>query len=298
MEAQWELIIFTLFSTLAAGLFAGQGILALCGKGGKLHLAALIAEALALAIGGIAAFLHLQHWERIFNGFGQLKSGITHELIGIVVFGIAIVVVFVTLRRSQDGQTLPKWAGILAVVMGIMLTYVTAASYDMSARPAWGTPVLYVYYFSEAFLLGAVGLWIVSAIVKADDIYRPLARFSAIAGAISIVAIVVYGFVVANVQYSDVGLYFFDPTDSTAPHMDASAIAASIITGENAPLFWLGSVALGATLPALLGLVYLKKEINTKVIAATATVCALGGGLAFRVIFYIVSATIWPFYTR
>jgi anaerobic dimethyl sulfoxide reductase subunit C (anchor subunit) len=297
MEIQWPLMVFTLFSTLAAGLFGGQGILIMLGKGNKIHLTALIIELVALAIGGISAFFHLQHWERIFNGFGQLASGITHELIGIVIFGIAIIIVVVALRRSKDKQSLPKWAGILAIAMGVMLTYVTAASYDMSARPAWGTPMLYVYYYAEAFLLGAVGLWVIAAIKKSDDIYKGLAKYSVIASVASIAVIIIYGFVIANVHYSDVGLYFFDPTDSTAPHVDASAIATSILTGEHAPLFWLGSVVLGAVIPAILGLLYLKKEeINVKLIAGTISICALGGGLIFRIIFYIVGATIWPFY--
>jgi anaerobic dimethyl sulfoxide reductase subunit C (anchor subunit) len=299
METQWELMIFTLLCTLAAGIFAGQGILVLFGKGGKLHMAALITEVVALVAGGFSAFLHLQHWNRIFNGFGQIQSGITHELIGIVVFGTAIIIVFVVLRKSEDKQTLPKWAGILALVMGIMLTYVTAASYDMSARPAWGTPMLYAYYFTEAFLLGAVGLWILSVITKSDDAYKGLAKSSAIAGALSVIAVILYGFVIAYVQYSDVGLYFFDPTDSTAPHFDASSIAMSILVGENALLFWLGSVGIGAAIPAILGLLsLLKDKINVAAIAGVAALCALGGGIAFRIIFYIVSATIWPFYTQ
>ncbi len=36
--------------------------------------------------------MHLQHWERIFNGFGHITSGITLEFIGVIVFMICLAV--------------------------------------------------------------------------------------------------------------------------------------------------------------------------------------------------------------
>ena len=62
-----------------------------------------------LAAGGIAVFFHLEHWERIFNGFGHLTSGITQELIAIVVLAVVAVVYLVYLRRGDDGAKVPTW---------------------------------------------------------------------------------------------------------------------------------------------------------------------------------------------
>ena len=64
---------------------------------------AWIAAAVLLAAGGIAVFFHLEHWERIFNGFGHLTSGITQELIAIVVLAVVAVAYLVYLRRPSDG---------------------------------------------------------------------------------------------------------------------------------------------------------------------------------------------------
>ena len=50
---------------------------------------AWVVSAVLLAAGGIAVFFHLEHWERIFNGFGHITSGITQELIGCVALAIA-----------------------------------------------------------------------------------------------------------------------------------------------------------------------------------------------------------------
>ena len=102
METQWPLVIFTFFVCVTCGLLGSMSVLALKGQGRDLQMTALVASAVSLVIGGIGSFLHLQHWERIFNGFGHITSGITQELIGCVVLAILIVVWFVMLRGSKN----------------------------------------------------------------------------------------------------------------------------------------------------------------------------------------------------
>ena len=79
MELQWPLILFTTLVAWSAGLFGAQAVAVLRGGGGRAQMPALVASVALLAAGGIAVFFHLQHWERIFNGFGHLTSGITQE---------------------------------------------------------------------------------------------------------------------------------------------------------------------------------------------------------------------------
>ena len=74
MELQWPLIIFTTLLAWSCGVFATQGVLALKGEGKEIQLPALITSVVLLAVSGIAVFFHLQHWERIFNGFGSSCS--------------------------------------------------------------------------------------------------------------------------------------------------------------------------------------------------------------------------------
>jgi anaerobic dimethyl sulfoxide reductase subunit C (anchor subunit) len=62
------------------------GLLAGLGKAREIQIPATVVSLVAVILGGIASFLHLEHWGRIFNRFGHLTSGITQELIGIVVF--------------------------------------------------------------------------------------------------------------------------------------------------------------------------------------------------------------------
>ena len=86
MELQWPLILFTTLTAWACGVFGCQGVLALKGAGKKSQQLLAVVSCVLLALGGIAVFFHLQHWERIFNGFGHITSGITCGFIAIVVF--------------------------------------------------------------------------------------------------------------------------------------------------------------------------------------------------------------------
>jgi anaerobic dimethyl sulfoxide reductase subunit C (anchor subunit) len=289
MEVQWSLVIFTLFICLASGTFAGAGLLALLGKGQKLQIPAIIISLVAVVIGGFASFLHLQHWDRAFNGFGHLSSGITQELIGIVVFVIVLVIYFVV---SRKGET-PKWVGALALVVGVALVIVMARSYFMPARPIWSTSLLFVFYLAQMVAAGGTALWLLSAAVKADDSGVLAARITAIGGLLVVVSLVAYAFFVSTVTFPAVGNYF-DPTDPTKPMVATTGYGAELLTGSLAIYFWIA--LLGGVAVALLGLLKWKKGDNGLAFGALALVCALGGGIFFRVALYLLGVSAYGFY--
>ena len=113
MEIQWPLALFTTFLAWSAGTFAAQGVLALKGKGERAQFPLLVIAAVMLAVGGIAVFFHLEHWERIFNGFGHLSSGITQELIVIVIMAIIGIVYFAMMRRNEG--KVPTWLSLIHI---------------------------------------------------------------------------------------------------------------------------------------------------------------------------------------
>lgn len=80
MEMQWPLILFTLFMAWSAGVFGASAVLSLARTGRRVQMPALITSVVLLIVGGVAVFFHLEHWDRIFNGFGNPTSGITQEL--------------------------------------------------------------------------------------------------------------------------------------------------------------------------------------------------------------------------
>ena len=137
MELQWPLILFTTLLAWAAGVFGAQCLYALRGQGTRAQMPALITSAALLVVGGIAVFFHLEHWERIFNGFGHLTSGITQELIAIIVLFVAMVVYFVYLRRGGDDAKVPTWLAAIGLVLAVVLVAVMGHSYMMASLPAW-----------------------------------------------------------------------------------------------------------------------------------------------------------------
>ena len=252
MELQWPLILFTTLVAWSAGLFGAQAVAVLRGGGGRAQMPALVSSVALLAAGGIAVFFHLQHWERIFNGFGHLTSGITQELIAIVVFVVVAVAYFVMLRKSGDG-TVPKWLAVCAVVIALVTSAVFAHSYTMAARPAWDSLLEVLSLVGASCVMGPATYALILAAVRpgdqpaerAADVAAP-AGLPALVGALvnAVTATAYAAFLqLSGSSFADVGLYF-DPTHPTKAMADAAAAVAS-----QAPLLWVGAVAVGALVP-------------------------------------------------
>ena len=164
MELQWPLILFTTLVAWSAGLFGTQALMAVFGVGKRAQVPAWVASAVLLAAGGIAVFFHLEHWERIFNGFGHLTSGITQELIAIVVLAVVAVAYLVLMRKSDDGASVPKWLAWVAVALSVVLVAVMAHSYTMAARPAWDSVLWILYVLGNACVLGPATFLLISTL--------------------------------------------------------------------------------------------------------------------------------------
>jgi anaerobic dimethyl sulfoxide reductase subunit C (anchor subunit) len=290
MEIQWSLIVFTLFTCLASGTFALQGLLAALGRGQVVQLSAVITAFAAIVIGGIASFTHLQHWDRAFNGFGHITSGITQELIGIVVMVIAMVIYFAV---SRKGST-PTWAGIMALIVGVAMVVVMTTSYMMPARPVWSTPALYVFYLAQALVAGAATLWFIAAVKKDGAAAALGAKATALGGALVVVSLAVYAAVIASVHFPEVG-YYFDPTQPTKEMADASNLAGQLLTGSLAGYFW-ASLVVGGVVAFVLGVLKWKDASGSLAFACVSVVCALAGGIAFRTVLYVLGASVFIFY--
>ena len=75
MEIQWPLILFTFFNCLAGGIFLMQGILTLSGKGKAMQFVSCVSAIVALAIGGLSVFFHLQHPLRMPSSPSSIFAG-------------------------------------------------------------------------------------------------------------------------------------------------------------------------------------------------------------------------------
>ncbi|MDU5258173.1 hypothetical protein, partial [Eggerthella sp.] len=252
-----------------------------------------------LAAGGIAVFFHLEHWERIFNGFGHLTSGITQELIAIVVLAVVAVAYLVLMRKSDDGASVPKWLAWIAVALSVVLVAVMAHSYTMAARPAWDSVLWILYVLGNACVLGPATFLLVLAAGgpgdqpadRAADAGAPAGRTALAGAALNALAALAFAIFLqlSAGSFADVGLYF-DPTHPTKAMADAAATVAS-----QAPLLWLGAVAVGAIVPlaaAFLG----RRTGNWKLWVPVAIAAALVGAVCMRVVFYNLGLSVFMFY--
>ena len=301
MELQWPLILFTTLAAWSAGLFGTQALMAVFGVGKRAQVPAWVVSAVLLAAGGIAVFFHLEHWERIFNGFGHLTSGITQELIAIVVLAVAAVAYLVLMRKSDDGASVPKWLAWVSVALSVVLVAVMAHSYTMAARPAWDSALWILYVLGNACVLGPATFALLSTLAAGGPAGQPAERaagagapagLAALAGAAlnALAALAFAAFLQLSAgSFADVGLYF-DPTHPTKAMADAAATVAS-----QAPLLWLGAVAVGAIVPlaaAFLG----RRTGNWKLWVPVAIAAALVGAVCMRVVFYNLGLSVFMFY--
>lgn len=292
MELQWPLILFTTFIAWSAGLFATQAALALRGEALRSQMAAWVTSASLLVIGGIAVFFHLEHWERLFNGFGHITSGITQELIAIVALAAVAVVYLVYLRRgagAPEGAKMPSWLCWIAIALSVVLVAVMAHSYMMAARPAWNTVFQVLSLIGAACVLGpATMLVICDARKEKVSFASTLLVAGAIVNAVCVIAYAVYlqtiGGAFAPVEY------FFDSTTPNAGLVDVDGmVTSSTLT------LWVGAVLIGAIAPLALALVAKKVgSARTQLYLGTGTLCcAVVGALCLRAAFYPLGASVF-----
>jgi DMSO reductase anchor subunit len=294
MELQWPLMIFTLFIALGAGTFGVAGLFAGLGKGERLQVPAVIVALVAVVIGGIASFVHLQHWDRAFNGFGHLSSGITQELIAIVAF-VVVAVVYLVLSRGK----IPAWAGWLALAVSVILVVVMAHSYNMASRPVWDTPLLWLYYLANALLLGGLIVLVLAGVRGEDNKDSAFAAWIALAGGgVTVVALLAYAFLIPSLasSFTTVGNYF-DPTQPTKEMADPVSALSGFLAGGQAALFWGGALIVGAAVPLAVAFLAGKKKGSVLIGAgALGAVCTLAGGVCFRMVLYALGYSVFVFY--
>jgi len=292
MEIQWPLIIFTLFVSLGAGTFGAAGVLAGLKKGASIQLTSVIIAAIAIIIGGIASFMHLQHWDRAFNGFGNLTSGITQELIAIALF-MVFAIIYVVLSRRGD---IPVWAGWVAALISVAVVIVMASSYNMASRPVWNSPLLWLYYLSNAILLGGL---VVSALlgVKKEDAGVPV-KISLAGALLTVISLVGYLIYIPSVasKLASMGNYF-DPNHPTKAMTDPAAALTGFASGDQALLFWGGAVVVGALIPLAVAFFSNKKQGSALIgLSLVGALCAVAGAICMRAVLYALGFSVFVFY--
>jgi formate-dependent nitrite reductase membrane component NrfD len=112
------------------------------------------------------------------------------------------------------------------------------------------------------------------------------------------VALIAYTIFIPSVasSFTSVGNYF-DPTHPTKVMADPQGMLSGFLTGDQALLFWGGALIVGALIPGVAAFLSMKQKGTTAAgIASGAVICALAGGLCFRVVLYALGFSVFVFY--
>lgn len=281
MEIQVPLILFTTFLAWSAGIFGSQAILAVKGKGAKIQLPALVVSLVLLCVGGISVTFHLAQPLHIFNGFGNITSGITQELIAIVVLCAWMVVYFAMFRRN-DGK-IPAWCGGVAVALAVVLCVVMGHSYNMVARPAWDSVLQILSLVGGGLVMGPATVALIGALTGDDaDLSLQNAVGSIAGGVLMAVYLVSMSFAGGSMYYLD--SYNFDPAYPNAAMYASSTAAVGPFTGEAlVPAI----ITIVAVLVAIAAAIMGKQQKNWKTMAPVIVVAGFVAAVALRVVFYM-----------
>jgi len=289
MEIQVPLILFIAFCAASAGIFASQAALALKGEAKEAQMPSLIASFAALVIGGVAVLFHLAQPLHIFNGFGNPTSGITQELIAIVVLVVVMLVYFVMIRRN-DGDV-PKWCAICAIAMAIVLDFVCAHSYMMASRPAWNSILQVLSVLGASCAIGPTAVAAIAEIKKSDA--PAIGKIALVGAVIGLATTLIYvvALAMSGGALTTMGTYI-DPTNPTATIFTDAASVSPFAGAALVPTLVAIIASALAVVLAWLG----KKKGSWKLYGSAAAICALVAAIALRTTFYILGMSVYNFY--
>jgi formate-dependent nitrite reductase membrane component NrfD len=153
-----------------------------------------------------------------------------------------------------------------------------------------------LYYLGNAALLGSLAVLAIMAIKGHKDIF--LNKIALISGVFAVLSVAIYSvyLMMSGEAFTSVG-YYFDPTMPTKAMIDPSTTFGGLLSGDTALLYWLGVVVAGLVIPFIaLVLVRKKEPKQTAIISVSGLVFALGGGMCFRVILYLLGSSVFLFY--
>ena len=294
MEVQWPVILFTFLSCLAAGIFFVLGVLNLAGKGKKMQIVSLVSALICAVAAAVCVLGRLQHVERIFNGFGNLTSGVTIELISIIVFAVVLVLYFLMMRRDESGMA-PKWCGVVAMLVSLALPIAAAV-------PAWETPLMPAYYLVNMMLLGGLAALIIAAAVKEEDsaVVKYCSLVSLVGAAGCLVVTLIYAATVAGTVSTQSAYSMSSAYYGTTTAAATTTQGATIMAGEHSVLFWAGNVVVGCIVPLVLAALGLLGKTSGRGAVfgafAVALVCAGVGSLVWRCLIYTVAQGVTTYF--
>lgn len=160
----WSLIFFTLLSQLSVGImvlitvmyFTNVQIFNGLQSGGLFRTPQFIAL-LAIIAATIISFFHLGHPAHAFHSANNLGSSwLSREILGIGLFGVGVLFVFLQSIFKWDNQLLIMILHVYTALAGLFLVYFMSGIYMVPTIPAWHTWFTPFHFYMSALIIGGM----------------------------------------------------------------------------------------------------------------------------------------------
>lgn len=195
MEIQWSLLLFSLIAGTGGSLLAFTGLAEALGHAPKARKQLLIVVLVLVVVGGLCSVMHLEQKANIMAAAANVFSfsPISMELI-MVGFAFVIGVVYLVCAVKEVGAGALRVVGVLGIIAGVLLGYVTGSGYQMGSQPNWNTVLLPLAYLGTDLACGGALFLAICAASKAEgEPAKPLPTVAFGAGVLSVVLFLAYG---------------------------------------------------------------------------------------------------------
>jgi len=215
----WSLIFFTLLAQISVGIIIAITVLNFYQPSSlqsfrdgiviqSPHFIALI----ALAVATVISFFHLGYPAHAFNAANNLStSWLSREIMGIGIFGLGVLLIFLQFWMEWEGLLLQKFILIFGSVSGLLLIYFMARIYMVRTIMAWNTWFTPFHFFMSAVILG---LMVVVGFLMNDNLSAsfivPTLRAVAVGLLFQLLAAFLYKNRLVKMQHDGISLPDFD----------------------------------------------------------------------------------------
>ncbi len=280
MNIQWPSIISTLLIALGAGTFAAVAVTEWWGKAERARGLGALTALIALIAGASITVFSFGHPERFLLVLGHLGTSTSNQMLALILVGAAALV-YVAAPRMGYSAAASKGIATVGLGLAVLAAFTAGYAYVLPSRPAWNTLLLPLLFMAYAGVLGCFALF-VCAVVRGEteSTVASINRAALIAVALQALLLVAYLLYLA-----------------LAPNADPTRSATRLLTGDLAPLIWIGAVVVGLGVPAGLtgGRIAGKLHLASLAVALAGLICALLGVIAFRIPLDLLGSSIQRF---
>lgn len=203
LSGEWALIIFTILTQLAVGIWLVAIILrTLIARRSNGESASRLTKPAILVVGpimSIALVISMFHLGSPMIAYGSIanlgSSWLSREIVFSGLFLFLWIAACVNYRKANSGNTL----GWITAILGLLAVFSMASIYHSTPIPAWATINTYIVFFATTVILGSIATAsLVGFAAKRSILNQKVVRLLGQISLLALAAIIVQLIFVAN----------------------------------------------------------------------------------------------------